>query len=273
MSYPNSPYPTQPPPGQPEYDYTKQPNGFGDPQHPETAGYPPQTDASGYPPHADPGGYPQHAEPGGYPQNPYGAGYPQQPGGPGYPQGPQPGFGYPQAAYPGSGGYSPFGVPPSNYAHWGLRIGARLIDMLVVMGPAFLLFVLASTVGSDTVACSRYSARDYSSYDSKSCESDTVLNTAGGIFVLLAVVSYIAIALYLAYVEGTTGQGPGKRVVGIRLIRESTGQPVGFGLAIGRQLLHVVDNLACHLGWFWPIWDDKSQTLADKIAGTVVVRA
>ena len=38
-----------------------------------------------------------------------------------------------------------------------------------------------------------------------------------------------------------------------------------------RYLCHFVDSLACYIGWFWPIWDTKRQTFADKIVSTVVV--
>ena len=38
-----------------------------------------------------------------------------------------------------------------------------------------------------------------------------------------------------------------------------------------RQLAHYVNSLACYLGWFWPLWDARCQTLSDKIMGTVVV--
>jgi uncharacterized RDD family membrane protein YckC len=27
----------------------------------------------------------------------------------------------------------------------------------------------------------------------------------------------------------------------------------------------------CYVGYLWPLWDDKRQTFADKILGTVVV--
>ena len=38
-----------------------------------------------------------------------------------------------------------------------------------------------------------------------------------------------------------------------------------------RQLAHVFDSLVCYLGWLWPLWDPKNQTLADKVMSTVVV--
>jgi len=40
-----------------------------------------------------------------------------------------------------------------------------------------------------------------------------------------------------------------------------------------RQLVHILDSLACYIGWLWPLWDAKSQTFADKIMNTVVVNA
>ena len=59
--------------------------------------------------------------------------------------------------------------------------------------------------------------------------------------------------------------------MGIRLVKVSTGQPMGAGLCFVRQLAHYVDSLVCYLGWLWPLWDSRNQTLADKIMNTVVI--
>ena len=58
---------------------------------------------------------------------------------------------------------------------------------------------------------------------------------------------------------------------GATLVRD--GQPVGFGLAIGRQFLHILDSLPFYIGYLWPLWDERRQTFADKVADTVVVQA
>ncbi len=71
--------------------------------------------------------------------------------------------------------------------------------------------------------------------------------------------------------QGRTGYSFGKEAVGIRLVKESTGQPMGAGLCFVRQLAHYIDSLVCYLGWLWPLWDSRNQTIADKIMGTVVV--
>ena len=71
--------------------------------------------------------------------------------------------------------------------------------------------------------------------------------------------------------QGRTGYTIGKGVLGIKLIKQDTGQPMGAGLSFVRQLAHIVDALPCYLGYLWPLWDAKRQTFADKIMGTVVI--
>jgi uncharacterized RDD family membrane protein YckC len=80
-------------------------------------------------------------------------------------------------------------------------------------------------------------------------------------------------SLYLLYLAGTTGQSIGKKVIGIKLLREADGQVIGFGNAVVRAIAHVVDALPCGIGFLFPLWDAKKQTFADKIMQTVVVRA
>ncbi|MFE3188929.1 RDD family protein [Nocardia sp. NPDC059240] len=271
MTYPNNPYPQQPQqPQQPGYGYppADQP-GYGAPQ----PGYgAPQQPAYGAP---QPGyGAPQPGY--GAPQQPaYGApqpgyeapkpaydaqpsyGAPQQPAY-GAPQ--QPAFGAPQPAY------APFGGYGAQYASWGARVGAYLIDTLIIGVPAWILEFIAGAAGTSKVECTTSTSYDVN------CTGGG-MNAFGYILMLLAVVIGIGGFLYFAYMEGTTGQTIGKKTVGIKLIRESDGQPVGFGLAIGRKLLHIIDALPCYIGFLWPLWDDKKQTFADKIVNTTVVKA
>jgi len=44
-------------------------------------------------------------------------------------------------------------------------------------------------------------------------------------------------------------------------------------MAFVRDICHVLDTLACFIGWLFPLWDARRQTLADKIMHTVVVPA
>ncbi|HEY2577776.1 MAG TPA: RDD family protein [Streptosporangiaceae bacterium] len=70
---------------------------------------------------------------------------------------------------------------------------------------------------------------------------------------------------------GVTGQSYGKKFVGIRLVSEATGQPIGVGNAIVREMAHMIDIVPVGLGFLLPIKDRKNQTGADKIAGSVVL--
>jgi hypothetical protein len=62
-------------------------------------------------------------------------------------------------------------------------------------------------------------------------------------------------------------------VMNIRLVSEETGQPIGMLMAFVRDICHILDSLICYVGWLFPLWDAKRQTLADKIVKSVVVPA
>ncbi|MFF4112270.1 RDD family protein [Streptomyces sp. NPDC001714] len=192
----------------------------------------------------------------GAPNNPYGQpqdpqqgqpgyGYPQQPGYQQAPQGvpPQQGYGYPQQpGYPQQGGYGypqqGYGATPP-YANWGQRFGGTIVDGLVFLVPYILVL-----------------------FSSKAA----VLGIIGGLALL-------GLAIWQLIMEGRTGQTIGKKALGIRLVKEATGQPIGVGMAFVRRIAHFLDSLACYLGWLWPAWDAKRQTFADKVCGTIVIRS
>ena len=58
---------------------------------------------------------------------------------------------------------------------------------------------------------------------------------------------------------GRTGQSLGKRTLHMRLLSERTGEPIGGGMAFARDICHILDSLACYIGWLFPIWDAKRQ--------------
>lgn len=88
-----------------------------------------------------------------------------------------------------------------------------------------------------------------------------------------AVVGYLGLLVFgvwnSGYLQGTTGRSLGRRVARTKLVTIETGQPVGFGRAVVRQICH---GLEFGIGYLWPLWDGKRQTFADKIVGAVVVR-
>jgi uncharacterized RDD family membrane protein YckC len=175
-------------------------------------------------------------------QPPYGA--PPPPGQPPYGAPPPPG--QPPYGAPPPPGQPPYGAPPpygyapptptAQLASWPHRVGGRLIDVIIVAVPAAVIGAAAN--------------------------SRPVYNF----------VAFVG-ALVLAWFNGAQGQSPGKRVVGLKCVRVADGQYIGGGMGIVRELLHILDTLACFLGWLWPLWDANKQTFADKICSTVVVRA
>lgn len=75
------------------------------------------------------------------------------------------------------------------------------------------------------------------------------------------------------YQAGTTGQSLGKKVLNLRLVSEETGQPIGTLMAFVRDICHIIDSVICFIGYLFPLWDAKRQTIADKIVRTVVISA
>ncbi len=197
------------------------------------------------------GGYGQQS---GYGQSgPYAApGQPNQPG-PGYSQDynqpygtPSQPYGQPPMGYqPGPGGpVQPAGYGGGMpYASWLIRVGSYLIDSL----PAWVLLAIGGTLAGH-----------------------------GGAGAGIGLIFYLASLGWIGYNRwyraGRTGQSLGKSATNIRLIDEQTGAPIGGGMAFLRDLAHFVDAIICYVGFLFPLWDNKRQTLADKIVGTVVVK-
>ena len=169
----------------------------------------------------------------------------------------------PQESYRAIYGYD--APMPTFYASWGRRVLGYLVDT-----------VLAS-VFNIPVWVGYYQLVDGLDYETDAYGNRTVASTSEvsdtTIFLLaIGVLISLAFNIYnLLIRQGRTGYTFGKTAVGIKLVSISTGQPIGAGLSFVRQLAHIVDSLACYLGWLWPLWDSRRQTLGDKIMGTVVI--
>ena len=73
----------------------------------------------------------------------------------------------------------------------------------------------------------------------------------------------------LERMAGGAGSSIGKGVMKFKVVSEQTGQPIGFGMSIVRQLAHFLDSVICYIGYLFPLWDAKRQTIADKVMKTV----
>jgi uncharacterized RDD family membrane protein YckC len=79
--------------------------------------------------------------------------------------------------------------------------------------------------------------------------------------------------LYYTLLEGYLGQTVGKMLLGIKVVREDTGEVPGIGAAAIRNVLRVVDGLFGYLvGFIAVLASSKRQRLGDMAAHTLVVR-
>lgn len=182
------------------------------------------------------------------PQQPYG----QAPSGED-PYGQQPGYGQPA-----------YGAP-APYASWFQRVGAFLIDQLIG-AVALIPYYIGAVMAAGSVETT-----------TDPVTGQLTTTSSGGSGIALALM-FIGVALAIAYYvwnyclkQGRTGYTIGKGILGIKLIKLDTGQPMGAGLSFVRQIAHIVDTIPCYLGYLWPLWDAKHQTFSDKIMGTVVI--
>jgi uncharacterized RDD family membrane protein YckC len=143
----------------------------------------------------------------------------------------------------GPASYMPSQTAPGGAAGWWSRVGASILDGLIVLVPIFL-GGLASAAGSDLLA---------------------------GVLVVLYFVALVFYApVMLAVRDGRTW---GKQAADIRVVRMDGTAP-GFGAAFGRELLKLIFGVTGIL-WFidalWPLWQSESRALHDLAAGTRVV--
>jgi uncharacterized RDD family membrane protein YckC len=154
--------------------------------------------------------------------------------------------GYAQTPY-GQGGY---GQPQMSasvpFASWGQRVVAAILDSVF----AFLLFIPVLIL---------------------SAVAGAISEALGVLIGLLGYLALIGLSFYFQYLTGKRGQSPGKQVVGIQVVHANTGQFIGGGMGIVRNFAHVIDAIPCYAGFFFPLFDSKKQTLADKVMTTVVV--
>ena len=182
---------------------------------------------------------------------------PPPPQGGGHPPAPQ------AAAYPPSPAATGAGLPTEAYTAWLTRVVAWLIDSI----PIFIIegIGLALFLGTQETAC----VTDSSEYNlGQFCATQT--STVGQLSMILAgLIVLIYVIWNYGYRQGTTGSSIGKSIMKFKVVSEKTGQPIGFGLSIVRQLAHIVDGAICYIGFLFPLWDAKRQTIADKIMTTV----
>jgi uncharacterized RDD family membrane protein YckC len=91
---------------------------------------------------------------------------------------------------------------------------------------------------------------------------------------ILGVLAFLVIGIgYFPYFWTKSGQTPGMKMMGIKVVRDVDGGPVTSGQAILRFIGYWVSGLVFYLGYIWIFVDSRRRGWHDLIAGTVVVSA
>ncbi len=140
------------------------------------------------------------------------------------------------------------------------RLGAFLIDTIFTSGVVIAAFAFSAW-------CSN---------------GELWFNDSGGLFGFIPTLAVLLLGWSLFVIEkvGTTGQTPGKSMVGIKVILvESTidGEEIGlgFGRAFAREIIgkNILGPLTLGIGLLAPLFSERRQGLQDAVAGTIVVKS
>lgn len=138
--------------------------------------------------------------------------------------------------------------PSVNDASLGQRVGALLLDSIIVMVPLFVVSALLFG-------------------ESETGGAGFQLSLTGVPFVLTLLVALA----YFTVLGLLLGQTLGKKVVGIRVVSEKG--ELTAGPAIIRNLMRVVDGFLCYVvGFLVALASKKDQRLGDMAASTRVVK-
>jgi uncharacterized RDD family membrane protein YckC len=157
---------------------------------------------------------------------------------------------------------APFGAP---LARWWQRVGAMLLDILVVAVPLLIINVVLNAA---------FGHQHFVTVDGTVHSVKSLTGTAR---IVVDVLSSLATCVYFAILNGTgRGQTVGNRTPGIAVRDVDTGAPIGFWRGVlrwfVRSILYVALVIPGLINDLLPLWDGRRQTLADKAAHSVMIR-
>lgn len=167
-------------------------------------------------------------------------------------------------AFPGSRAYVEQQFGP--IAGFGSRAGALIIDTLLS-----LIGFIPIIIGIIVMISGAPETDEYG-YSVDGTANGGLL-AIGGLLIGLGLLLMIGIQIWnRIFKMGRTGQSVGKKAMGIKLINEQTGQPIGALQAFLRELLSGIINQVFYISYLWMLWDDNKQTLHDKIVHSTVIQ-
>lgn len=150
-----------------------------------------------------------------------------------------------------AGGHQPAPLSyadPAAYGGFWIRVLAYIVDAIILGILGGVLSVPLGVDLSDLTSMSETNARASNAID--------------------LVLSFLYFSLLWSYMGASLGQ----RLLGLRVVDATSGQPISFGKAALRWLGLVLSFAVCAIGVIWVAFDARKQGWMDKIAGTLVVR-
>jgi uncharacterized RDD family membrane protein YckC len=151
-------------------------------------------------------------------------------------------------------------------AGWWSRVGAAIIDGLIIGAGALLILVLFGAV---------FSVGFFASDDAG------IASVVVGLLLGSLAVAIVALLYAPLMMARTNGKTLGRMALGIRVVR-ANGNPMTFGWAMLREvavkalLFGILSSLTAGLASLadvlWPLWDDENRALHDFVVDTRVVK-
>lgn len=162
-----------------------------------------------------------------------------------------------------SPGYPP--QPAYPYASWIARVIAYVLDYIIVPLPGVILMIVGAVIAFSGAEVTTADAYETSNVDGVNAAGIAVMVVGGFSILLIEVWNYV-------FRQGNTGQSLGKKWLGIAVVRESDGVPLGPAMALLRWIMMAILGGACFINYLWPLWDGKRQCWHDMIVRSVVIR-
>jgi uncharacterized RDD family membrane protein YckC len=137
------------------------------------------------------------------------------------------------------------------YAGFWIRLGASLIDSILVVMVTFPLLV--AIYGWD--------------YFNQERSSGMFAGPAD--FLISWVLPFVAVIWFWRARQAT----PGKMALHLHVVDAKSGQTLSTGQSVGRYFAYIVSMLPLCLGFLWVAFDRRKQGWHDKLASSVVVRS
>jgi len=184
----------------------------------------------------------------------------------------------PQPAGPPPGAWSDYAAAPQRgpaagweYAGFWIRAVAWIIDGFILgfITTVLWLVVLAvvAAIGFGAVATSVNTEGGLT-------ESQGVVLGVGiaAAFIFLGIMTLLVTALYFALLWVKRGATIGQSILGLRVVHETNGGPIGWGAAIVRLVVLYIGFAVFYLGVIWVAFDARKRGWHDLAASTVVVK-